>query len=237
MMPKQFVTRRDIYLHAYRTTQQCQRMPSPRIEFEVDTRMALGVRNAALDFTDRWRGFEADVFRLINKLTATSWRLSKIKIRFQSTATLEPETHESRATIQLNATEAWTMRDYLRALMRELILFNTREKVRRHLTSPLDEAVYRMLADLYASRLQSQLQHDSILDFRPSIAHFLSVSLPTEYPQANRERLLAESSHVRSALEPIMSEFPLDSGRFYDAFVQAREQLSEKFSHVLTANL
>ncbi len=212
-------------------------MPPPKIEFEVEGKMPLNVRNTALDFTDRWRGFEADVFRLINKLTATPWRLTRIKIKIQSTPVPEAENSESRANIQLDAGTQWAVQDYLHAVVRELILSNTREKLRRQLKTPLDEVTHRMLADLYSRQLLAYLLPGFASDLRPSVAHFLSVLLPARYPGANKAKLLEESSRVRSTVETTLSEFPLASGRFYEAFIRIRDALSDQFAAQLATNI
>ncbi len=212
-------------------------MPPPKVEFDVEAKMPLGVRNTALDFTDRWRGFEADVFRLIGKLTGTPWRLTRVKIKVQSTPTPEPETSESRVILQLDVGAGWTVRDYLRAVVRELILSNTREKLRRQLRTPFDEAVHRLLADLYSGELLTPLLPGSSSDLRPSVAHFLSVLLPAKYPEVNKEKLLEESSRVRSIAETTLKEFSVASGRFYEAFMRMRDQLKEHLTPQLATNL
>ncbi len=212
-------------------------MPPPRVEFEVEGKMPLKVRNTALDFTDRWRGFESDVFRLINKLTATPWRLIKIKIKIQSTPIVEAENSESRANIQLDAGTEWTIKDYLHAVVRELVLSNTREKLRRQLKTPLDDAAHRMLADIYSRQLLTYLLPGFTSDLRPSVAHFLSVLLPAKYPDANKAKLLEESARVRAAVETTLTEFPLASGRFYEAFLKIRESLSDQLSAQLATNV
>src|SRR5712692_687318 len=212
-------------------------MPPPKVEFEVEAKMPLGIRNTALDFTDRWRGFEADVFRLIGKLTGTPWRLTRVRIKVQSTSTPEPENSESRAIIQLDASANWTIREYLRAAVRELILSNTREKLRRQLKTPFDDTVHRLLADLYSSELLTPLLQGSTPDNRPSVAHFLSALLPAKYPQANKEKLLEESARVRSIAETTLKEFSVASGRFYEAFLQMRDQLREQLATQLAANV
>lgn len=212
-------------------------MPPPKVEFEVEAKMPLGIRNTALDFTDRWRGFEADVFRLIGKLTGTPWRLVKVRIKVQSTPTPEPETSESRVILQLDVGASWTVRDYLCAVVRELIISNTRDKLRRQLKAPFDEAVHRLLADLYSGELLTPLLLGSISDLRPSVAHFLSVLLPAKYPEINKEKLLEESAPVRSIAEATLKEFSVASGRFYEAFLQIRDQLKEQLATQLAANL
>jgi len=212
-------------------------MPPPKVEFEIEGKMPLTVRNAALDFTDRWRGFEADVFRLVNKLTATPWRLVKIKIKIQSTPVVEAENSESRGNLQLDAGANWTAQDYMHAVVRELILSNTREKLRRQLKDPLDEATHRMLADLYSRQLLAYLLPGFTSDPRPSVAHFLSVLLPAKYPRANKTKLLEESASVRSTVEATLNEFPLASGRFYEAFIKIRESLNDQLASQLATDI
>lgn len=212
-------------------------MPPPKVEFEVEAKMQLSIRNTALDFTDRWRGFESDVFRLISKLTGTPWRLTRVRVKVQSTPTPEPENDSSRAVIQLDAGANWTIREYLRAVVRELILSNTREKLRRQLKTPFDDAVHRLLADLYSSELLTPLLQGSTPDIRPSVAHFLSALLPAKYPQMNKAKLLEESAHVRATAEATLKEYSVASGRFYEAYLQMRDQLREQLTTQLATNL
>jgi hypothetical protein len=212
-------------------------VPPPKVEFEVEAKMPLKTRNTALDFTDRWRGFEADVFRLIGKLTGTPWRLTRVRIKVQSTSAPEPENDSSRAIIQLDAGANWTTREYLRAVVRELLLSNTREKLRRQLKTPFDDAIHILLADLYSSQLLTPLIPGSAADIRPSIAHFLSTLLPAHYPQMNKEKLLEESARVRATAEATLNEFSAASGRFYEAFLQLRDQLKEQLENQLAPDL
>ncbi len=212
-------------------------MPTPKVEFELEPKLPLDVRSNALDFTDRWRGFEADVFRGILRLTATKWRLTKIKVRFQSTAAPEPETREARATIQIDANAAWRASDYLGVLIRELIVTNMRERVRHRIERPIQDAVNALLAEVYSNQLLVRLLPGFSRDLRPAVARFLSLPLPAKYPQADKESLLAAASRVRAVLEAILSESPVDSGRFYDAFLQLSDRLDQELAPLLTPNL
>ncbi len=212
-------------------------MPNPRVEFELDDQLPLGVRNTTLEFTDRWRGFETDVFRLMLKLTSTLWKLAKIRVRFQSTLTPESEPAEGRATVELNVGAGWKLQDYLEAVIRELILANQKDRVRRQLKSPLDEAAYLLISDAYARNILGKLYAGTAVDLRPSVTRFLSIVLPAKYPAADRERLLEEAPRVRGAVESILGEFTLESGQFYVAFLKLRERLDEELSSVLTPNL
>lgn len=212
-------------------------MPTPTVEFELEPKLPLDVRNKALDFTDRWPGFEPDVFKAIFKLTTTPWRLTKIKVRFQSTATPEPETHEARATIQIDASATWHTPDYLRVMIRELITANMRERMRRRLKNPVDEAASHLLAESFSEQILTRLLPGSRPDLRPSLARFLSLLLPSKYPHADREAILAKAPQVRAAIEDIVGDFPADSGRYYEAFQKLSNRLSEELSKILAADL
>ncbi len=212
-------------------------MPHPKVEFELEDQLPLAVRNMTLEFTDRWSGFEADVFKLVVKLTATPWKLAKIKARFQSTLTAEPESTEGRASVHLNAGAGWRLQDYLEAVTRELILANQKEKVRRQLRTPLDEAAYILLSDAYARSILSRLYPGTAVDLRPSVTRFLSIVLPAKYPEANRERLLEVAPRVRLMVESVLGESSLESGEFYSAFLKLKERLAEELAPLLSSNL
>ncbi len=212
-------------------------MPNPKIEFELDPRLPLSVRNTALDFTDRWHGFESDVYKSIAALTSTAWTITKIKAKFQSTPTSEPETTEARATLQLNASPTWRLQDYMAGMIRELIAANTRTKIRRQTKKPFDETIFHFIADIYSRQLLVDLMPQSNPDFRPSVAHFVSILLPNKYPQANKEKLLEKAPRLQEEASEILKEFPSDSGRYYEAFLQLKTRLNEDFAGLLAPNL
>lgn len=212
-------------------------MPNPTVEFELDNSLPLQIRNTALDFTDRWHGFEGEVFRIILKLTRTPWRHSKIRFKLHFAALEEPAMAEMRGTVLLLVGETWSPKDYLEATARELITLNTREKVKRQAKTPLDSAAAALLAEAYSKHLISQLLLGSPPDIRHPVAHFLSAHLPAKYPSVVRENLLSKAPSVRTLVEEVVSENPLDSGRFYDAYLQLLTRLREELDPILSTNL